>query len=129
MPEPLLTALLMADTIVTEDNGKKVLVGVFSKFNLPQFPAQVPPWFLFAGVENLVGHNTFTFNLAREDTQEVAFSAGGEIQIQDPTSGVEIVLMVPPIVFRSHGTYVLQFLVNGQVLISRNLPVNLVGTR
>jgi len=129
MPEPLLTALLMADTIVSEDNGKKVLVGVFSKFNFPQFPAQVPPWFLYAGVENLEGHNTFTFNLAREDTQEVAFSAGGEMQIQDPTSGVEIVLMVPPIIFRSHGIYVLQFLVNGQVLISRNLPVGLISSR
>lgn len=129
MPEPLLTALLMADTIVTEDNGKKVIVGVFSRFNLPQFPAQVPPWFLFAGVENLVGHNNFTFNLAREDTQEVAFSASGEVEIADPNSGVEIVLMVPPIIFRAFGTYVLQFIVNGQVLISRNLPVVLVGTR
>ncbi len=128
MPEPLLTALLMADVIVTEDNGKKVLVGVFSKFNLPQFPAQIPPWYLFAAVENLQGHNTFTFNLAREDTQEVAFSAGGEMQIQDPTSGVEIVLMVPPIIVRA-GIYVLQFLVNGQVLISRNVPVNLIGSR
>jgi hypothetical protein len=129
MPEPLLNALLMADRIVTEDNGKKVIVGVFSKFNIPQFPAQVAPWFLFAAVENLEDHNTFTFNLARADTQEVVFSAGGEIQVQDPTSGVEIVLPVPPIVFRSQGLHVLQFLVNGHVLISRNLPVNLVGTR
>jgi len=129
MPEPLLTALLMVDLIVTEDNGKKVVVGVFSKFNIQQFPAQIAPWFLFAGVENLEGHNTFTFNLARTDTQEVVFSAGGEIQIADPTSGVEIVLMVPPIVFRSPGVHVLQFLVNGQVLISRNLPVVLIGTR
>ncbi len=129
MPEPLLNALLMADNIVSEDNGKKVLVGVFSRFNLPQFPAQVAPWFLYAGVENLEGHNTFTFNLAREDTQEVAFSASGEVEVKDPASGVEIVLMVPPIIFRSQGKYVLQFIVNGQVLISRNLPVILVGTR
>ena len=129
MAEPLLNALLMADSIVSEDNGKKVLVGVFSKFNFQQMPAQAPPWFLYAGVENLVGHNTFTFNLAREDTQEVAFSAGGEMQIQDPSSGVEIVLMVPPILFRAPGPYILQFLVNGHELISRKLPVNLVGTR
>lgn len=88
MPEPLLNTLLMADVIVSEDNGKKILVGVFSRFNLQQFPAQVAPWYLYAGVENLVGRNTFTFNLAREDTQEVAFSVGGEIQIQDPASGV-----------------------------------------
>jgi hypothetical protein len=126
MPEPLLNAMLMADRIVTEDNGKKVLVGVFSRFNIQQFPAQIAPWFLYAGVENLEGHNTFVFNLAREDTQEVAFSAGGEIQIQDPTSGVEVVFMVPPIILRAPGTYVLQFLVNGKALISRNVPVNLV---
>src|SRR5271157_1010841 len=107
MPEPLLTALLVADTIVTEDNGKKVLVGVFSKFNFPQFPAQMPPWYVFASVDNLEGHNTFTVNLAREDTQEVAFSVGGEMQIEDPNSPVEIVLMIPPIIFRAQGTYVL----------------------
>ena len=129
MAEPLLNALLMADRIVTEDNGKKVVVGIFGKFNIPQFPATVAPWFLYAGVENLEGHNTFTFNLARADTQEVVFSAGGEVQIADPSSGVEIVLMVPPISFRTQGMHVLQFLVNGQVLISRNLPVVLVGTR
>lgn len=129
MPEPLLNALLLADSIVTEDNGKKVLVGIFSRFNFPQFPAQAPPWFLYAGIENLDGHNTFTFNLAREDTQEVAFSAGGEIQIQDPTGGIEIVLMVPPIIFRMHGAYILQFLVNGHELISRKLQVNQTGTR
>ncbi len=105
------------------------LVGVFSRFNFPHFPAQAAPWFLYAGVENLEGHNTFTFNLAREDTQEVAFSAGGEIQIQDPSSGVEIALMVPPIVFRTHGIYILQFLVNGHELISRKLYVNQIGTR
>jgi hypothetical protein len=129
MPEPLLTALLVADTIVTEDNGKKVIVGVFSKFNLPQFPMVVPPWFLFASVENLEGHNTFTVNFARADTQEVAFSASGEMQIQDPASPVEIVMVVPPIQFRSPGTYVLQFLVNGSVLISRNIPVIQISAR
>jgi hypothetical protein len=129
MSEPLLNALLMADRIVTEDNGKKVIVGVFSKFHIPQFPATVPPWFLFAGVENLEGRNSFTFNLARADTQEVVFSAGGEVEIVDTTSGVEIVLMVPPISFRNQGMHVLQFLVNGHLLISRNLPVVLIGTR
>jgi hypothetical protein len=129
MPEPLPTALVMADMIVTEDNGKKVIVGVFSRFNLPQFPAQVPPWFLFAAIDNLDGHNNFTFNLAKEDTQEVVFSANGDVDIADPTSGVEIVLMVPPIIFRAEGTYVLQFIVNGKTQISRNVPVLRVGTR
>jgi len=129
MRDPLVTALIMADVIVTEDNGKKVLVGVFSRFNLPQFPAQVPPWFLYAAVDNLEGHNNFTFNLAKDDTQEVVFSANGDVDVVDPSSGVEIALMVPPIIFRTHGTYVLQFVVNGRTEVSRIVPVVLVGTR
>ena len=36
-------ALLFADKIITEDNGKKGLIGVFSAFNFPSFPATAPP--------------------------------------------------------------------------------------
>lgn len=128
MGEAVLNAFLLTDNILTEDNGKKILIGIFNRFNFPTFPAQAPPWFIFASVDNLEGHNTFTFRLGSRETGEVVFSVGGEINIIDPLAGVELGIPVPPIVFRRAGTYILEFLVNGNILTSRILQVATMGT-
>jgi len=128
MGEPVLNALLLIDNILTEDNGKKILIGIFNRFSFPSFPAQAPAWFIYASVDNLEGHNTFTFRLTLSETGEVAFSVGGEIQINDASSGVELALPVPPIVFRRAGKYILEFLTNGSVLTSRIIQVAPMGT-
>jgi hypothetical protein len=44
-------SILFADRAITENNGKKGLIGIFSAFNFPQFPAGVPSWFIYIALE------------------------------------------------------------------------------
>ena len=40
--EPVFVALLAADRVITEDNGKKAIIGTFTQFNAPKFPVFRP---------------------------------------------------------------------------------------
>ena len=127
MPEIVFNALLLADRVLTEDNGKKGILGIFNKFNFPNLPAVAPPWFVYASFENLVGQNEFTVNIAQKESQEVVFSAGGQVDIQDPTQGIEIAIPVPPVRFGRSGKYLLVFLLNGKDVASRVFEVAVTG--
>jgi hypothetical protein len=118
----------MTDSILTEDNGKKVLIGIFNRFTFPSFPAQTLPWFIYAAFENCEGSVEFTFNLARSESQEVLFSASGRVDIKDPGAGVELPLLVPPVTFMRPGGYILTFILDGKQVGAKTLQVRLVGT-
>ena len=119
-------SLLFADRVIQENNGKKGLIGVFSNFNFPKFPAGVPQWFIYIGLTNLHGKHTFSLNLVHDDDQLVVLPVGGELEIPDDSPGTEIVLPVQGLAFPKEGDYVLTFNVDGQQISNRILPVRLV---
>ena len=123
MPEPVFVALLLADRIVTEDNQKKVIVGTFTQFRVQKVPASLPPWFIYAAVTNLVGDHSFSLNLVLDSSQQVIFSAGGNVTVDDPRRVVELVIPAPTVVFPEAGTYVVLFNIDGGQLGSRILDV------
>jgi hypothetical protein len=127
MPEPVFNALLMADKVIVEDNGKKAAIGIFNRFNFPKFPAVAPPWFIYASFDNLPEDNEFTVNIARKDSQEVVFSAQGGVKVTDPDKGVEIALPVPPVKFNRTGKYILAFILNGREIATRIFDVEIQG--
>lgn len=127
MPEVVFNALLLGHRVFTEDNGKKGILGIFNKFNFPSMPAVAPPWFVYASFENVVGHNEFTINIARKDSQEVVFSAGGQIEVQDPTQGIELAIPIPPVRFQRSGKYLLVLLLNGKDIGTRVFEVTVAG--
>lgn len=122
--EVIVHAFLTADRVITENNGKKGLIGIFNRFNFPRFPAQAPPWFAFVSLENVAGHNEFTINLGHEETQQVVFSGGGSFDVTGTASGAEIPLPVPGIVFPRPGRYVLSFVLNSREIATRVIQVN-----
>ena len=128
MREPVLTAFLLVDSILTQDNHKKILIGLFNQFSFSKFPAQAPPWFIFAAMENLDGHNTFTCNLTAQETHMVIFSIGGEIEVNAPLGAVELAVPVPPIIFQIPGAHLLELVINGNGVASRTVQVAAVGT-
>lgn len=87
--EAVCFALLFADRVITENNGKKGLIGVFSNFNFSRFPAMEPPWFIFAALANLEGKHEFSINLVRDDAQQVVLPIAGEIDVQDNGKDIE----------------------------------------
>jgi len=123
MPEPVFVALLLADRVITEDNQKKAIIGTFTQFTVRQVPAGLPPWFIYAAVTNLAGEHPFSLNLVFDKSQQVIFSAGGNLKVDDPRRVVELVIPVPNVVFPEAGTYVVSFHVSGEQIGSRILDV------
>jgi hypothetical protein len=123
MPEPVFVALLMADRVITEDNQKKGIIGTFTRFNVRQFPAILPPWFIYAAVTNLSGEHSFSVNLDSDSTQQVVFSAAGEINVDSQRRVVELVIQVGNAVFPQAGSYMVLFFIDGQQIGSRILEV------
>jgi hypothetical protein len=123
MPEPVFVALLLADSVITEDNQKKAIIGTFTQFTVRQVPAGLPPWFIYAAVTNLAGEHPFSLNLVFDRSQQVVFSAGGTLKVDDPRRVVELVIPVPNVVFPEAGTYVVSFHVGGEQIGSRILDV------
>jgi hypothetical protein len=123
MPEPVFVALLLADRVITEDNQKKGIIGTFTQFTVRQVPAPLPPWFIFAAVTNLSGEHPFSLNLVFDRSQQVVFSAGGTLVVDNARRVVELVIPVPNVVFPEAGTYVVSFHVDGEQIGSRILDV------
>jgi hypothetical protein len=123
MPEPVFVALLLADRVITEDNQKKAIIGTFTQFTVRQVPAGLPPWFVYAAVTNISGELPFSLNLVVDRTQQVIFSAGGNLRVDEPRRVVELVIPVPNVVFPETGTYIVSFHVGGEQIGSRILDV------
>ena len=123
MTEPVFVALLLADRVITEDNQKKAIIGTFTQFTVRQVPAGLPPWYIYAAVTNLAGEHPFSVNLVYDKSQQVIFSAGGTLKVDEPRRVVELVIPVPNVVFPETGTYVVSFHVGGDQIGSRILDV------
>ncbi len=124
MEEINLHTLLFADKIITEDNGKKGIIGVFNIFNFHRFPAVSPPWFVFVQMDNLkTGKYDFTFNLAHQHTQEVVFSGAGSFETREGQEGMELVFPMPPVRFGRDGNYLLSLVLDGREIGQRILKV------
>jgi hypothetical protein len=124
--EAVCFALLFADRIITENNGKKGLIGVFSNFNFPKFPAIAPQWFIFAALTNLKGKHEFSINIVRDDAQHVVLPIAGEIDVQDDGKDIEIILPINNLTFQKPGKHTLTFNIDGMPLASRILDINQV---
>lgn len=116
-------ALLFADKIIEEKNGKKGIIGVFSNFNFPNFPAGVPEWFIYVAFSNITGKHTFSLNLAHDDDQLVILPIGGEFEIPEGSPGTEVVFPVRGLVFPKSGNYTLTFNIDGNQIGARILSV------
>jgi hypothetical protein len=118
-------ALLCADRIITEDNGKKGLIGVFSGFHFPRFPSLPTQWFIYAGLANLRGENHFSINLVHDEMQTVLLSLGGDLTVNvEEENDIELVVPVMNLVFQRPGSHTLVLNIEGIPYASRVLRVS-----
>jgi hypothetical protein len=117
-------ALLMADRVIKEDNGKRGIIGSFNTFNFPTFPFTAPPFFVYANLEDFTGDHEFSITIAREGAELVVFSAGGEIQLQDENLEAEILVPAFGVTFPKEGSYNLILRIGNSQYGSRRIIVN-----
>ena len=121
--EPVLLALLTADHVIEEKNGKKGIIGTFTQFNTAVFPVQFPPWAVYASITNMEGEHAFALNMAHTGTSQVVFSIGGKCSSQSNYNVLEFVFPILGLVFVEAGTYSLTLDVDGRQVGSRFLKV------
>ncbi len=122
-------SILFADRAITEDNGKKGLIGIFSGFNFPKFPAGVPLWFAYIALDNVpAGRHEFSVNLVRDEATQVVWASGGEVELKDDViRQIEIVLPVLNCLFQKPGKHSLTVNLDGYQIGSRIIDVNLAA--
>ena len=87
MFEMVVHALLCCDLIITENNGKKGLIGVFHSFQFPSVPAASPQWFIYcAGGSATRGTHEFSIGITHGQSSDEVFSRHGEFRIQRTTT-------------------------------------------
>ena len=123
MYEVVVHALLCCDRIITENNGKKGLIGVFQSFQFPSVPSPAVPWFIY-GALGSVSRGTHEFSVTvthGQSSQEVA-TRNGEIHVAGEREDVELVLPVT-CNFNHFGAYVITLEVGDELVASRILRV------
>ena len=116
-------ALLMADRVIREDNGKRAIIGSFNTFHFPAFPAVAPPFFVYANLEDFSGEHEFSVNIVREGVDLVVFSIGGEIRFSAENNETELVVPVAGVTFPKEGNYNLFLKVGNNPMGSRRIIV------
>jgi len=123
--EPVLVALLFADRVITENTNKKGIIGTFIRFFSPQFPAAFPPWAIYAAAANAAGEHDFALTLTHTETNQVVLPINGKFQAQTADDVIELTFNVANAVFPKEGKYVLTFHIDGELIGSRILFVEL----
>ena len=121
-------ALLMADRIIREDNGKRGIIGSFNTFNFPTFPFTAPPFFIYANLEDFAGDLEFSVSIAREGAELVIFSTGGEMRFGGRSRETELIIPALGVVFPKDGKYNLILNVGTGQFGSRRIIVNRVNS-
>jgi hypothetical protein len=116
-------AILMADRVIREDNGKRGIIGSFNTFTFTNFPKTAPPFYVYANLEDFSGEHEFSITIAREGAELVVFSAGGEIKFQ-AEGEAEIIIPAFGVTFPKEGIYNLILRVGNNMFGSRRIIVN-----
>jgi len=123
MTEANCYAILFADRVIREDNGKIGVIGLFENFFSPAVPFQPQPWGIFLGLDNVPpGRYVLTANLVHEQTQAVILPIS--LNVEQSNSGVvQIPLPVAGIAFPAFGKYSFTLNLDGTQVGSRILTV------
>lgn len=121
--EPVVLALIFADKIITENNGKKGLIGVFTGLNPPNLPFTLPSWGLYISLTNIEGEHTFSINLVHRDSGQNVLAMGGKLKSEKRQDIIEMPISIGGTVFTLLGVYDLVFQLGEAIAASRTLEV------
>jgi len=104
---PVLQALLLADHIYTDQSGKRIICGTFSKIFAKQFPTltSFSP-FAFVLLVDVVGEVVLQLRFVSLDDNEILMESNeAKIKSNDPLAPLDIVFRIPPFPLPHAGIY------------------------
>ena len=128
MTELVVRALLTADKVLKEDNGKHSAIGIFDRFNVISFPATLPPWGIYVSLANLSkGDHKFAVNLVHDETSSAVLGLSGDMSVKEQGSGIEMGIPVLTTTLPRAGRYTMSLHVNGDHVASRTIEISQLG--
>ena len=122
-------ALMMADRVIREDNGKRGIIGAFNTLSFSRFPVIAPPFFVYANIEDFSGAQEFSLTIAREGAEFVVFSSGGEMHFEEDNKEAELIIPAFGVSFPKEGIYNLILKIGNYTYGSRKIIVNKMEPR
>ena len=124
MFEMVVHAILCCDRIITENNGKKGLIGVFHSFQFPRVPVASPQWFIYGALGSMArGTYDFRISLTHGQSSDEVYARTGDIRSRREREDVELVLPVT-CTFENYGAHVITLEIAEEVVASRILRVS-----
>lgn len=125
---PGLQALLLADQIYTDQSGKRIICGTFSKIFSAEFPTMTSfSCFAFVLLVDVVEEVEVRLRLVSLADNEVVME-GGPVKIKhnDPLSPVDLVVQIPPMPLPHAGVYSFECVADGMMIGSIRLQADKV---
>ncbi len=137
--EAIPVGIILSDHVIREQGSNKLtLIGCFTRYNLPRFPIQVPPFWITLLLTNFAGPGKYSIGARIEIPQKsiIVVNASGSIEFSDlqwQSGGgrdnvFELPIRVPQTQFSFPGTYQVTVLFEGDEIGRRPLIVNPLNT-
>jgi hypothetical protein len=121
---PIPVGLILCDHVLVEQGTKKIsIIGSFRRVDVEQFPAKLPPFFLYAELTDGLGSGIMESVLSRLETDEQVFSYRTPIRFSDQLSVLRTRLRISNCTIPSSGAYQFMLLVDGMFVAQRQLQV------
>lgn len=121
---PMGLALVVCDTIIEDKlTGKKTLVGLFDRVQTSRLPCVHPTMTIFVSLTGGRGEYPCEVVCRHTDSETVAFSAKGKVNLRDPRQVVDLVFRLKGVRFPKSDMYWLHFLVDGVPIMMRPLVI------
>jgi hypothetical protein len=127
---PVLQALLLADHIYTDQSGKRVICGTFSRIFCSQFPTLTSfSCFAFVLLVDVVGEVELQLRLVSLDDNEILMeSSKAKIRSESPLTPLDIVFQIPPLPLPREGIYSFECWTDGTMIGSVRLKAGPLPT-
>ena len=125
MQTPVLQALVLADWIYTDESGKRIICGTFSKIYSLEFPASFgrPTW-AFILLTDVLGNVVLQLRfVSLSDNQILLESAPVELESPDKLEPIDIAMQIPPFPLPHEGAYAFECFANQTMIGSVRLQV------
>ena len=104
---PVLQALVLADHIYTDESGKRIICGTFSRIYCRKFPTTFDrSTFAFVLLADVIGALTLQLRFVYlKDNRILMQSPSIRLQSRDPLTPVDLAIKIPPFPLPEEGIY------------------------
>lgn len=122
--QPVALGLTLCDYVIVEERTRKVsLIGAFTGLGVPEFPATIPPFSVFAVLTEAAGDVTMKVVMTHMETNEEVYIHAGILHFADPVAEVYYHLRLRQRVFPAPGLYLFALFADGELIAQRRLRV------